>query len=158
MIWSDRDIHTAIIEGDIGVYPEPDLLGPALQPASLELRVAEDIYLPGGMFRLTHTLETVNLGRTVAAQLNGKSSWARKGLLVHSTGGWIDPGFIGQIVLGLKNLQPHPLEIAKGTPLCQLVFHPLSSRCMRPYGHRDLQSHYQSQEGTRRSHLDNSDA
>ncbi len=158
MIWSDREIHAAIVNGDISLEPEPNLLGTALQPASLELGLGEQVTLEPGEFRLSFTWEVVTLGRMVAAQLNGKSSLARLGLMIHSTGGWIDPGFSGQIVLELKNIGQKHLDFDKGARIAQLVFHPLSSRCMRPYGHRDLKSHYQGQEGARPSWIDNSDA
>lgn len=155
MIWSDADILKALRDGLIRIYPPvfPGYAGP-VQPASLELRVAEDVRLPGDGFQLTHTVEVVTLGRTVAAQLNGKSSWARRGLMVHSTGGWIDPGFSGQIVLELKNLRPDPLHIPRDARLCQLVFHPLLTPSNHAYGDPWLDSHYQGQRGNVPSHLE----
>lgn len=158
MIWSDRDIQWAITAGHIDIKPEPDLRGPALQPSSLELGLGEPVSLRPGEFRLSHTLESVSLAGNVAAQLNGKSSLARLGLMIHSTGGWIDPGFCGQIVLELKNIGGHALSFDLGAPIAQLIFHPLSSSAVRPYGHPELKSHYQGQQGNRRSWLDNSDA
>src|SRR4051812_22814976 len=57
--------------------------------------------LQPGMFALASTLERLDLGLQLMAQVEGKSSLGRLGLLVHSTAGYIDPGFIGQITLEL---------------------------------------------------------
>lgn len=154
MIWSDFDIRGGLARGDIGIFPEPDLDGTALQPASLELGLGEDVYLAPNQFALSHTIELVSLGQSVAAQLNGKSSLARLGLMIHSTGGWIDPGFTGQIVLEMKNIGDIDIELHKGARVAQLVFHQLKTESLRPYGHRQLGSHYQGQTGNTPSHLE----
>lgn len=155
MIWSDIDIRSALRRGEIAVSPEPDLDGPALQPASLELTLGEAVYVKENQFVLAHTREVVTLGPTVAAQLSGKSSLARLGLLVHATAGWIDPGFSGQIVLELKNIgESVEFDLYAGKPIAQLIFHQLKTPALRAYGHRHLGSHYQNQRGTRRSYLE----
>src|SRR5690606_2232440 len=57
-----------------------------------------------GEFVLASTLELVALPDDVAARLEGKSSLGRLGLLVHSTAGFIDPGFEGHVTLELSNV------------------------------------------------------
>ena len=54
-----------------------------------------------GEFVLGSTLESITLADDVVARLEGKSSLGRLGLLIHSTAGFIDPGFRGQVTLEL---------------------------------------------------------
>lgn len=100
-----------------------------------------------GEFLLATTVERVHIPTDLVAQVNGKSSWARQGLIVHTTAGFIDPGFKGQITLELKNLSRKPIQLTAGAPICQLVFYRLSSPAERPYGSTGLGSHYQGQAG-----------
>lgn len=157
MILSDFTIQEALRLRDIITFPEVDIFSRQIQPASLELQLGEDLVLGPEEFRLSHTLQVVTLSRQIAAQLNGKSSWARKGLMIHSTGGWIDPGFSGQIVLELKNIGNQLLRLAQGDWVAQLVFHRLDLPAVRTYGHEDLGSHYQGQRGNTPSWLDKLD-
>src|SRR4051795_6000896 len=50
-----------------------------------------------GEFVLGQTLERVSLPDDLVARLEGKSSLGRLGLLIHSTAGFVDPGFSGNI-------------------------------------------------------------
>lgn len=84
-------------------------------------------------FLLGHTEEVVTLGDNVAAQLEGKSSLGRLGLLVHVTAGFIDPGFSGQITLELHNVSENPILLTAGMPIGQLVFHQLDTRPQKTY-------------------------
>lgn len=135
-----------------------------LQPASLELTIDGEIFIPGedgkrtlepdidlvlmpGDFGLASTVETVRIPTDLVAQVNGKSSWARLGLIVHTTAGFIDPGFRGNITLELKNLGRRAIVIPQGAPICQLVFFQMTSPALRPYGSEGLGSHYQDQKG-----------
>lgn len=164
MILSDRGIQARLSAGTITVCPRPN--SSALQPASLELSLSwvdddgqtavggEDfLALPPNGFRLAHTVETVTLPDSIAAQLTGKSSLGRLGLMVHCIAGYIDPGFDGQIVLELKNLSSHWIVLKAGQRVAQLVFHLLDQPVERLYGHPELGSHYQHQYGDRVSHL-----
>ena len=103
-----------------------------------------------GQFALGHTLERVGLPADVAAQLGGKSSLARLGLAVHATAGWIDPGFSdppATIVLEFSNVGPVPMVLRPGMRISQLIFMRLDEAAERPYGHPDLNSKYQGQQG-----------
>lgn len=170
MILSDQDIYAELAAGGLKVEPRPPLR--AFQPASLEVHLAdaatrhEDGYveaggpmtwwLAPGEFALGSTLEKVTLPATLCAQVNGKSSLGRLGLLVHATAGFVDPGFSGELTLELKNLSNRTIVLHSGMAIAQLVFHRLSSPSQRPYGHEELGSHYQGQVGIRRSHMDGS--
>lgn len=149
--------------GIIDVRPRPG--DSAFQPASLEVHLAEEVFLGAegddrflgntamASFKLSHTVEHVTMPKHLCAQLNGKSTLGRLGLLVHATAGFIDPGFTGQITLELKNLSAKALLLDAGMPIAQLVFHRLTSPPQRPYGHPELGSHYQGQVGTTPSFL-----
>lgn len=160
MILSDYWIRDEVYRGNLLLDPMPP--DSAFQPSSLELRLGEDVVLgaPGSVdlwdHQLSHTLETVTIPSHLVAKVEGKSSWGRMFLQVHSTAGHIDPGFSGQVVLELKNLGPYDLKIDAGTPICQLVFHEVRLPVLRPYGHPGLGSHYQGQRGTRKSYMEES--
>ena len=75
---------------------------------------------------LGRTLEKVTLpiaveGASLAARVEGKSSYARCGLLVHFTAPTIHAGFSGTITLELINLGPCNISLYPGTPICQLI-------------------------------------
>lgn len=172
MILSDQDIYAELLGGGLSVSPPSPLS--AFQPASLEVHLAEALtrtaeeeerlgleapeswWLEPGEFALGSTVETLAVPSHLCAQVNGKSSLGRMGLLVHATAGFIDPGFQGQITLELKNLSNHTIVLHKSMPVAQLVFHRLSSPAQRPYGDPELGSHYQHQTGTTRSYMDSS--
>jgi len=76
---------------------------------------------------LGRTLERVELpivtdGISLAARVEGKSSYARCGLLVHFTAPTIHSGFSGTITLELINLGPCNISLYPKTPICQLIF------------------------------------
>ena len=75
---------------------------------------------------LGKTLERVSLpivpeGTCLAARIEGKSSYARCGLLVHFTAPTIHAGFAGTITLELINLGPCDIALIPGAPICQLI-------------------------------------
>jgi dCTP deaminase len=103
--------------------------------------------IPPVSFALAHTVETVSVGTTLAAQVDGKSSLARLGLAVHMTSGFIDPGFSGQITLELFNAAPRPILLRPGMVIAQMFVWRLSSAADRPYGSPGVDSRYQGQTG-----------
>lgn len=75
---------------------------------------------------LARTLERIELpllrkGPCLAARVEGKSSYARCGLLVHFTAPTIHAGFKGTIALELINFGPFPIMLYPGAPICQLI-------------------------------------
>ena len=133
-----------------------------VQPSSYDLRLGnlatgihlgeplvnqpfDRIYIGQGDFVLLHTEEVVSLSPSVAGEVKGKSSQARKGLIVESAG-LVDPGFSGQLVLEVTNLSPVPVILVPGDLIAQIVFIQLRTPCLKPYG-PDRGSHYQGQTG-----------
>jgi dCTP deaminase len=83
-------------------------------------------------FILGQTLERVTLpirrGRPCyAARIEGRSSFARIGLLVHFTAPTIHAGFHGNIALEMINLAAYPITLYPGMEICQLIVEPLDS-------------------------------
>jgi dCTP deaminase len=98
-----------------------------------------------GEFVLGSTLERVKLPDDLVARLEGKSSLGRLGLLIHSTAGFIDPGWDGHVTLELSNVANLPITIYEGMPIGQISFMRMDGPVARPYGSRETGSKYQGQ-------------
>lgn len=90
-------------------------------------------------FVLAVTLEEFTLPEDLMARLDGRSSLARLGVVVHLTAARFDPGWQGKAVMELGNLGPMPVILYAGlTRICALTFETLSSPAQFPYlKHRD---------------------
>jgi deoxycytidine triphosphate deaminase len=73
------------------------------------------------------------------------SSLGRLGLLIHSTAGYVDPGWKGNLTLELSNVANLPIALYRGMKIGQISFFKMSSAVERPYGSRELGSKYQGQ-------------
>ncbi|MFN8108905.1 MAG: dCTP deaminase [Thermoleophilia bacterium] len=93
----------------------------------------EPFILHPGEFVLGSTLERVAIPDDLVARLEGKSSLGRLGLLIHSTAGYIDPGWDGMITLELSNVARLPITIYPGMPIGQISFLTLTTPVDRPY-------------------------
>jgi dCTP deaminase len=121
-----------------------------VNPSPTQLHeVPEDGFfeLSPGQFALGCTMEFVELRSNLAARIEGKSSLGRHGLMVHSTAGFIDPGFKGQLTLELSNLSPNVLLLKPGMFVAQLCVFELKTPARKPYGSDGLGSRYQGQQG-----------
>jgi len=173
-VLSDRDIRAALEAGDVVIRPyDPADLQPssvdlhldrsfrvfrnnrypyidvrAPQPDLTELlSVADDepFVLHPGEFVLGQTLEWVQLPNNLVSRLEGKSSLGRLGLLIHSTAGYVDPGWKGNLTLELSNVANLPIALYFGMKIGQISFFKMSSPVDRPYGSPGLGSKYQGQ-------------
>ncbi|MEW6582406.1 MAG: dCTP deaminase [Actinomycetota bacterium] len=95
-----------------------------------------------GEFVLGSTLERVAVPDDLVARLEGKSSLGRLGLLIHSTAGYVDPGWDGHITLELSNVSRLPITIYLGMRIGQLSFLRLTTPVDQPY-----RGKYQGQRG-----------
>ena len=84
---------------------------------------AEPFILHPGEFVLGTTFEKVTLSNKVVARLEGKSSLGRIGLLIHSTAGFVDPGFSGYLTLELSNVANLPIMIYPEMKIGQISFY-----------------------------------
>jgi dCTP deaminase len=127
-------------------YPYIDVRHP--QPDLTEMvAVADDeqFILHPGEFVLGQTLEWVELPNDLVSRLEGKSSLGRLGLLIHSTAGYVDPGWKGNLTLELSNVANLPIALYYGMKIGQISFFQMSSAVDRPYGSPELGSKYQGQ-------------
>jgi dCTP deaminase len=100
-----------------------------------------------GEFVLGATLERVALGDDIVARFEGKSSLGRLGLQVHSTAGFVDPGFDGHVTLELSNVANLPITLYPGMKIGQVSFLALTEPAEHAYGSKGLGSKYQGQVG-----------
>ena len=84
--------------------------------------VLEKFILHPFQFALGRTLEFISLPRDIVGRIDGRSSWARQGLVVHSTAGDIHPGTRGFVVFELMNYGPVPIVLYPGLAIAQLTF------------------------------------
>src|SRR5215217_2712620 len=163
MVLSDRSIREEIERGRIVVEPfEPGLVQPSSvdvrvdrsfrvfhnarypfidvrQPMEdltekVEIDGDEPFILHPGEFVLGSTLERVALPDDLVARLEGKSSLGRLGLLIHSTAGYVDPGWDGYLTLELSNVANLPITLYPGMKIGQISFFQLTSAAEAPYG------------------------
>ena len=113
----------------------------------MRLGVGETITIQPSDLLLGRTLEEFTVPNGYAAELTGRSSFARLGLMVNATGGFINPGWRGRMPLQLVNFSPNPIRLVAGLPICQVRFVRLTDLAEKPYGHPDLQSKYLQDDG-----------
>ena len=174
MVLSDRDIRAEIEAGRIVIDPFiPAAVQPssvdlhldrrfrvfrnsrypfidvrADQPDMTELvEIAGDdpFILHPGEFVLGSTFERVGLPNDLVARLEGKSSLGRLGLLIHSTAGYVDPGWEGNLTLELSNVANLPITLYDGMKIGQISFQRLSSPAEVAYGEASIGSKYRGQ-------------
>lgn len=106
-----------------------------------------------GEFIIGTTLETVKIPENLVARIEGRSSYARLGLIPHAAGGFVDAGFEGQITLEIQNLGNVPITIYPEDRICQMAIETMTSQAENPYGEKE-DSKYMHQEGATGARLD----
>ena len=180
MILSDRSILEAMNDGRIIIEPfDENCLQPSsvdlhldhrflvfknhtlghidvrkdLSNLTLEVSSSDDdpFMLHPGEFVLGSTSERVAVPEDLVARLEGKSSLGRLGLLIHSTAGYVDAGWDGQLTLELSNVSNLPITLYPGMKIGQISFVQMTTPAERPYGASELGSKYKGQEGPKAS-------
>src|ERR1044071_8294686 len=113
----------------------------------VEVKPDEPFILHPGEFVLGSTLERVMLPDDLVARLEGKSSLGRLGLLIHSTAGFIDPGWDGHVTLELSNVANLPITIYPEMKIGQISFMQMTEPATTPYGASQIGSKYKGQKG-----------
>jgi dCTP deaminase len=174
VVLSDRDIRAEIEAGRIVIDPFiPDAVQPSSVDLHLDRRFRvfrnsrypfidvradqpeltelveiggdEPFILHPGEFVLGSTFERVQLPNDLVARLEGKSSLGRLGLLIHSTAGYVDPGWDGNLTLELSNVANLPITLYDGMKIGQISFQRLSSPAEVGYGDARIGSKYRGQ-------------
>jgi dCTP deaminase len=175
MVLSDRTIKEEIAKGRIIIEPLiPSCIQPASvdlhldkkllvfkpqrHPAYIDVRRSLDhlnelveldednaFFLNPGEFVLVSTLESITLPDDIVGRLEGKSSLGRIGLLIHSTAGYVDPGWQGHLTIELSSVAKLPITLYYKMKIGQISFLRLTSPVDRLYGAAELGSKYQGQ-------------
>jgi len=182
MVLSDRTIRLEIARGRIVVEPlDPEdiqpssvdlhlgcdfqvfrnsrlpYIDPSIEQSGLTDQVfasaAEPFVLHPGEFALGTTTERIELPHDLVGRLEGKSSLGRLGLLIHSTAGYVDPGWRGRLTLELSNVANLPIVLSPGMKIGQISFSQMTTEVDRPYGHPELGSKYQGQDSATPSRM-----
>lgn len=101
-----------------------------------ELTASQRYILHPGELVIALTYQRVTLANNIVGWLDGRSSLARLGLMVHVTSHRIDPGWDGHIVLECYNSGKVPLALAPMMKICALNFEMLSCEVESPYASR----------------------
>ena len=128
---------------------------------TLEAIMSEEIIVPDdeafflhpGELALAVTKESITIPSDMVGWLDGRSSLARLGLMVHVTAHRIDPGWSGAIVLECFNSGKLPLALKPNMTIGAINFETLSSPAIRPYNKRD-NAKYKNQQGAVASRID----
>jgi dCTP deaminase len=116
----------------------------------------EAFFLHPGELALAITLESVTLPADIVGWLDGRSSLARLGLMVHVTAHRIDPGWSGNIVLEFYNSGRLPLALRPNMKIGALNFETMTGEAARPYNKR-VDAKYQQQTGAVASRISQDD-
>ncbi|MBU0592018.1 dCTP deaminase [Candidatus Micrarchaeota archaeon] len=161
MILSDQDIKKMLKQGKIKVEPlEDSQIGPAsidltlddewqffkeqLKKKTIDLSKTgfqtafkttrrKTITLKPGQMCLAKTVEMVTLPADIMGKLEGRSRFARMGLVIHITSALVQPGSNNHQVLEIVNLAPFPVKLHAGMRISQMVLEKLESPTTKPY-------------------------
>jgi dCTP deaminase len=91
----------------------------------IEIEAGKHILIMPGETVLGITRERLRLGPGLCGWLEGRSRFARLGLMVHISAPFMGPGIDSQQVLEMSNFGPAPLAVYPGLAICQFVFQKL---------------------------------
>ncbi len=100
---------------------------------AFEMKKAQQITLKPGELCLGKTLERISLPDNVMGKLEGRSRYARMGVIIHTTSALVQPGSDNRQVLEIVNLAPFPIKLHAGMRISQVVFEFLKTPTGRPY-------------------------
>jgi dCTP deaminase len=89
--------------------------------ALTELEAEESFTLMPGETVLGITRERIKLPDSICGWLEGRSRFARMGLVIHMTASFVQPGINNRQVLEIGNLAPFPLVLKPGVRICQMI-------------------------------------
>ena len=112
---------------------------------TIKLKRKERFILHPSNFVIASTIECIKVPNDMVVRVEGKSSLARMGILVH-TAGFVDPGFEGDITLEISNQSNIAIAIYPNMYICQIACEYLYSPAEIPYNKRK-KSLYSGQSG-----------
>ena len=172
MLLSDSEIIEEVGKGNIKIEPfDKSLVGPDNLDVRLgatiliakkkgivdvknisnffeEKNIEDGYVIEPGTFLLGSTMERFSLPNNIAAQIEGRSSLGRIGLMVHVTAGIIHAGFglkePSSLTLEIYSVNPNPIKIYPGMKIAQLSFFRLGKEASLGYD-QNPKSKYLSQ-------------
>lgn len=144
--------HTAPFIDLSGASDEMQQLMDKVMGDEVVIDDGQAFFLHPGELALASTYESVSIPDDLVGWLDGRSSLARLGLMVHVTAHRIDPGWQGQIVLEIFNSGKLPLALRPGMDICAINFETLSSAAIKPYNKR-ADAKYRNQQGPTASRI-----
>jgi dCTP deaminase len=161
MILSDKDIKVLLGDGSMKIEPLEDVqIGPASVDLTLsdewhlfkeelmgktvdlketrfqdafDITKGDSIVLQPLQLCLAKTVEKITLPADIMGNLEGRSRYARMGLVIHITSALVQPGSSNHQVLEIVNLAPFPVKLYAGMRISQVVFERLESGTTKPY-------------------------
>jgi len=161
MILSDGDIRKMLKAGRMKITPlNDDQIGPASVDLTLsdewyffkdelsrkivdlketgfakafDMKAGKTITLKPGELCLGKTVERITLPDDIMGRLEGRSRYARMGVIIHTTSAVVQPGSDNRQVLEIVNLAPFPIKLHAGMRISQVVFEQLESATSKPY-------------------------
>ena len=118
----------------------------------ITIKNGEKFIMQPGDFALAMTLEKVTIDNSLLGRLEGRSSLARLGIVVHSTASVFDPGWDGNPVLELGNLGRMAVALTPGMRICAMTFEQLSTPAETPYNKKS-HAKYTIQTGPQESRI-----
>ncbi len=125
-----------------------------LEDLTEKIKVEDDqgFYILPRELVLASTKEVIELAPDICAWLEGRSSFARMGLMVHATSGYLHPGSRGRQTLEMSNMTNLPVIVYPGQRICQMVFQQTVSPAKIPYS-KKKGAKYLDQKGPEASKL-----
>lgn len=102
---------------------------------SYEMKAHEPFILHPQHFVLATTKEYLIVPDDLVVMVEGKSTLARMGILVH-TAGYVDPGFEGTLTLEISNQGNLAVALYPEMYICQITVHEMTSKAQVPYNKR----------------------
>lgn len=177
MLLCDKTILKYLDENKISIHPfDSENLGPSSYDLTLAKQIAvfptegdhlidphkeiemntftikqnKHLVIKPNQLVLGSTKEYIELPGDIAARIEGRSSLARLGVVIHSTGGFVDAGFKGNLTLEMSNLGDRPVKLYYGMRIAQLTFIKQDGCSKYPY---DVDGKYQHQKETTKSRI-----
>lgn len=105
------------------------------------LKDGEPFTIRPGQFFIGETLEDFTLPSDIVGRLEGKSSFARLGIVIHQTSARFDPGWSGTAALELRNNSDNDVVIYCGDKICAFSFERLSMPVEKPWQKKTYRNH-----------------
>jgi len=133
-------------------YLDPRNPQDTISTRTIEVSNDEPFIVQPGEFVLGATSCKIKVPNNLTVRVEGRSSLGRLGIIVHSTAGFIDPGFEGTITLEISNINRLPIALYPGMRIGQFAFEKMSSPAAIPYG-SERGSKYKGQVDPLESHI-----